>query len=483
MIKRILSAAALLALAAGSAPPGTGPGGLIWAWLVGPAAAQGLRVLSDGPSQSLRVTVSRATVIESDVPFAEVSIADPTIADISTLSDRSIYVLGRAPGRTSLTLLGPDGGLISNVEVRVEPDLSEFKERLRQILPGEPIDARAAASGIVLSGVVSSIEALDRALELAELYAPEQVSNLMSVGGTQQVMLAVRFAEMQRSVRKELGTGLGLRAQGDIDGINVSTGGIGVAEGTSVGASDSLTFGIAPEAVGRVAAVVGSSSAALGLVIDALETRGIVRTLAEPNLTALSGQEANFLAGGEFPVPVAQEDGVVTIDYKPFGIELVFVPRVVDGQAINLELLAAVSSIDSASSVTANGLNVPAFNRRETKTTVEMRDGESFAIAGLITDDFEDSANQVPFLGDIPVLGALFRSVSYQRDQTELVVIITAHLVSPIRGEALLLPTDSVRLPTERELFLLGRTEGAGDGGVDEVARQEFQGSYGYVMD
>ena len=472
MIQRILAAAAAGAILACATP--------------GPAAlAQGLRVQSGAPSEALRIPVDRAVVVESAEPFAEISIANPAIADISTLSDRTIYVLGKAPGRTSLTLLDEAGRLISNVEVVVAPDLSEFKERLRQILPGEPIEVRAAAGGVVLSGTVSSIAKLDRALELAQLYAPDQVSNLMTVGGVQQVMLKVRFAEMQRSVRKGIAAGLTVNVdEGDV-GLNVAAGRGRLVPGTNPGGLGSTALAVVPEVSGAVGLAVGSSSAALGLLIDALEVRGAVRTLAEPNLSALSGQEAEFLAGGEYPVPVAQEDGVVTIEFKPFGIELAFVPRVVDGDVINLELSAAVSSIDPTAGVTQNGFTVDAFRRRETSTTVEMRDGESFAIAGLLSDDFQDTVNQVPVLGDIPILGALFRSTSYQRDQSELVVIVTAHLVSPIRGDALILPTDRVRPPTERELFLYGRTEGAGPlaGGVAEVARQDFQGSYGYVMD
>jgi pilus assembly protein CpaC len=208
----------------------------------------------------------------------------------------------------------------------------------------------------------------------------------------------------------------------------------------------------------------------------------MVRTLAEPNLTALSGQEAKFLAGGEFPIPVPASDNRIAIEYKPFGVELTFVPVVVDGNLINLTLNAAVSSIDPTLALTANGFQVNAFRRRETSTTVEMRDGESFAIAGLLQDDFRNLHNQVPWLGEVPVLGALFRSADFQRAQSELVIIVTPHLVTPTRGEALALPTDRVRLPTEREFFLFGRTAGQ-RGAVGEVARQDFSGPYGYVME
>jgi pilus assembly protein CpaC len=419
-------------------------------------------------SSALQVPMNRAVVVEAETPFAELSIANPGIADISTLSDRTIYVLGKAPGRTTLTLLGPDGRLITNVEVQVTPDVAEFKERLRQILPGEGIEVRTANDGIVLSGVVSSIEKLDRALDLANRYAPDRVSNLMMVGGTQQVMLKVRFAEVEREVIKNLSGGIEfLNEGGDFGG---TFGGVvaGTGGGTIGGAFD-----------------VGSL--AFEAALSALESKDMVRTLAEPNLVALSGQEASFLAGGEYPIPVSDNDGIA-IEYRPFGVQLTFIPRVVDGNRINLELNAAVSSIDESVTVgQTGGISVNAFTRREAETTVEMMDGQSFAIAGLLQDDFSDRVTQTPWIGDVPILGALFRSANYQRNQTELVVIITPHLVTPVSGEALALPTDRIRPPTESELFLFGRVaRPAGaptSGAAAEVAKQDFGGSYGYVME
>ena len=452
----------------------------------GEAEAQSLRVIRGNASAPLVVPMNRAIVVESDEPFTELSIANPGIADILSLSDRSIYLLGKEPGRTTLTILGVDGRLISNVEVQVSADLAEFKERLQQILPGEPIEVRAANNGIVLSGTVSSIAKLDRALELAERYAPERVSNLMSVGGTQQVMLKVRFAEMQRSVSKSLANSIatqGTALSGDL-GIRGGTG-----SNVTGGAVNRTFNGNLPGSSNANGAFLFGFNAGgleVGMLLEALESRGVVRTLAEPNLTALSGQEATFLAGGEYPVPVAQDLGQITVEFKPFGVELNFTPRVVDHDLINLELVAAVSSIDPANGFTANGFTIDAFKRRETSTTVEMRDGESFAIAGLLSDDFTDLNGQVPWLGDIPVLGSLFRSVEYSRRQTELVIIVTPHLVTPVRGEALALPTDRVQPPTERDLFLFGRVEASkapSSGGAGEVARQDFSGSYGYVMD
>jgi len=450
-----------------------------------PVHSETLRVMSGSSSAPLNVPMNRAVVVESDQPFSELSIANPGIADVTTLSDKTIYVLGKLPGRTTMTILGADGTLLSNVEVQVTPDVAEFKERLKQILPGENIEVRTANDGIVLSGTVSSTARLDRALDLARRYAGDRVSNLMTVGGTQQVMLKVRFAEMQRSVSKNLSASLGARGHGG----NVS-GVVGTGNFTADGALDTLfNDGVAPiksTSQGAIGLGFTAGNLELAVVLEALESKGVVRTLAEPNLTALSGQQAKFLAGGEYPIPVVDNDGGVTITYKPFGVEMAFTPRVVDGDLINLEIAASVSGIDTTLTMSNGGFSVNAFKKRQTSTTVEMRDGESFAIAGLLQDDFNDLNDQVPWLGDVPVLGALFRSASFERNQSELVIIVTPHLVTPTRGEALALPTDRVKLPSERDLFLFGKTAGSSapkTGAAAEVAKQDFSGSYGYVME
>ncbi|SDY76368.1 type II and III secretion system protein family protein [Citreimonas salinaria] len=462
-----LIAAALMGITAGVALP--------------PPSAQAdtLRIVRSGTDSVLSVPMNRAVVVESDIPFAELSIANPAIADISSLSDRSIYVLGKSPGTTTLTILDGQGQLITNVDVRVAADVAEFKERLGQILPGETIEVRTANDGIVLSGVVSSTLKMERALELAQRYAPERVSNLMSVGGVQQVMLKVRFAEMQRSVAKSLRASIAANGTALGGTLDLGTGNAAGSLATPTPSGGDIEGGV----------LFGFDAGGLevGILLEALESKGVVRTLAEPNLTALSGQEAKFLAGGEYPVPVAQTDDTTTVEFKPFGVELNFIPRVVDGDLINLELKAAVSSIDTNNGIDIGDIRIDGFRRRETSTTVEMRDGESFAIAGLLQDDFRDVSGQVPWLGDIPILGALFRSADYAREQSELVIIVTPHLVTPTRGEALALPTDRVVPPTERDLFLYGRVSGGSSaptrGAAGEVARQDFSGSYGYVMD
>ncbi len=424
---------------------------------VTPVSAQsGLSVMRGSVSSNITVATNRAIVVQSDQPFAEISVANPGIADIATLSESTIYVLGKAPGRTTLTLFGVDGGLIANVDVRVVPDIAEFKERLAEILPGEPIEVRTAGSGIVLSGTVSGARKVARAMELASRYAGDQVTNLMMVGGSQQVMLKVRFAEMQRSTSKALSSSIGIT--GLLGGSTIGSGNLAGTLGASEGS------GLFKFAGGGLA---------VDVLIQALESKGMVRTLAEPNVVAISGQQASFLAGGEIPVPGPDSSTV----FKPYGVNLTFTPTVIDDNHISLRLTTEVSALDK--SVEVNG--IMGFKTRTTTTTVEMRDGQSFAIAGLLQDDFGDSVEQVPWLGDVPILGALFRSTDFARRQSELVIIITPHLVKPVSGEALSMPTDRMRVPTEEELFLLGTVEGTSSLGGS--GSQGVQGSYGYVLE
>ncbi len=409
-----------------------------------------LSVMRGATSSNISVAVNRAIVVQSDRPFSEVSVANPAIADIATLSESTLYVLGKVPGRTTLTIFGADGSLVANVDVRVVPDIAEFKERLAEILPGEPIEVRTANDGIVLSGRVSGARKVARALELANMYAPGRVTNLMMVGGTQQVMLQVRFAEMSRSISKNLGSSV-------TDG---AAGGVNILSGADTGSAVAFSF--------------GGGGLAVNVLLEALENKGMVRTLAEPNIVAVSGQQAEFFAGGEYPV-VTRTDSGNEVTYKRFGVALNFIPTVIDGNLIKLDLDTEVSALDRA--VVGAG-EVFGFKTRSAKTVVEMRDGQSFAIAGLLQDDFDDTVGQVPWLGDVPILGALFRSTDFQRRQTELVIIITPHLVVPTTSDALSMATNHMRIPTEEELFLLGTTEGSPFGGT-----QDIQGSYGYVME
>lgn len=445
------------------------------AGIAGIATAQGTGALrlSNAPSErSITVMLDQASILESSRPFTELQIAQPDIADVQPLSDRTIYLLGRRLGRTSLALIGDDGRLIDNVSIVVEPDLSQLKQRLRELLPRERIEVRAAGSGVVLSGSVASATSVDRAVALARAYAGEAVTNLMTVGAKQQVSISVKLAEMNRDKAKELGIGLGAARYGDT-AIGVGTGGVR-ANANQSGAS--LTFP-PPTGFGTLDAVFSiGDSLLLGIQIDALETKGFARTLAEPNLVSLSGGEAEFLAGGEVPIPIINSDGEVDVEFRPIGVGLTFRPTVLEDDAISIAVSSEVADIDPSLGASTSLYNIPGFTVRRATTTVELRDGQSFAIAGLYQDDFADTVSQVPWLGDIPVLGTLFRSADFQRGETELIVVVSARLVGPVESiEEISTPIDRVSIPNESDLFLFGRTDGR--------AVPAFDGAFGYVLD
>jgi len=434
----------------------------------GGVSAQSVLQTSRGlASGDVTVLVNRAVVVESTQPFVELSVAQPSIADVQPLSDRSIYILGKARGATTLTLLGQNGKLISNVTVHVRPDLAELKERLATLLPGEPVSVRPAATGLVLSGTVSGAAKVARAMDLARAYGGDNVTNMMTVGGTQQVSLKVRVAEMSRDAGKELGIGLNLLGTPGDDVLNFNQTSTASAFGTF-----GALFDIGADIL-------------VDIQIDALEDKNFARLLAEPTLVALSGSEAEFLAGGEVPIPTVNDDGEVDVEFKPVGVNVIFTPTVLDEDLINLAVSSEVSSIDpdrSTSAGTAGGGTIFGFSVRRATTTVELRDGQSFAIAGLYQDGFDDAVAQVPLLGDVPVLGTLFRSTSYQKNETELVIIVTVNLVTPVDdGDALALPTDRIQVPNERELFLMGNTVAGERAGF--LATQDFDGHFGYVVE
>ena len=412
---------------------------------------------------SVEVPVNKSQVITADRPIARAMIGNDQIADIFPISDRSVYVLGKQLGTTSLTLYDRGNRVMAVMDVAVGPDVTGLREQIGSLMPDENIDARISNESIVLSGTVSSAGAADRAVQLARAYAGDNVVNLMSLGGSQQVMLEVRFAEVNRTVGKDLGVSSffssnGGRFQGAIgSGASVTPD----ATGTGQLGLDSITgsFGVFARSFGDV----------LGLnidtVLDTLENKGLSKTLAEPTLIALSGEKASFLAGGEFPIPVAQSnagggtDGgfaAITVEFKPFGVSLGFTPTVLSDNTINLLVEPEVSSIDPTASVTVGGLTVPGLQTRRASTVLELRDGESFAIAGLIQQDFQTTVNQVPLLGSIPIIGSLFRSSSFQKGETELLIVVTPRLVQPIKPEQVRLPTDRVDDPVQADVLLNG---------------------------
>ncbi|WP_374575612.1 type II and III secretion system protein family protein [Phenylobacterium sp.] len=401
-------------------------------------------------SAEVAVAVGKSQVIELPAPYTDVMIANSDTADVLPLTNRSIYVVGKQIGSTALSVYGPGKQLISAANVVVSADIEGLKTRLNEILPEEhDIAVRPANQSIVLSGSVSSPANLHKVLALAESYAPTKVVNMLGVEGTQQIMLSVRFVEMQRTVAKNLRLNVNRSLSGDQPQVSVFTGDTNLGNVTSAN-----TFGL-------VSALYNGN---LEILLDALETKGLVKTLAEPNLVAMSGDTASFLAGGEFPIPVAQSNTngqtpTITIEYKQFGVSLAFTPTLLKDGLMNIVAKPEVSSIDPTVSVDLGTIKVPGIKVRRANTTVELRDGESFTVAGLLKEDYQSEVRQLPWVGDMPVLGALFKSNGYQRDETELVIVVTPHLVTPRRGPVAL-PGETFTPPSDLELFLLGAQQG-----------------------
>jgi pilus assembly protein CpaC len=424
----------------------------------------------------LHIPANQSQVLRLDVPFSELLVGNPKIADVLALTNRSIYVLGKKFGTTSLIINDKDKGLIAIVDITVSHDIEGLKARLFEVMPDEKIEVREANGALLLSGAMSSSTRLAQAVDIAMRFAqdPKRFVNLLTLKGSQQVMLAVRFAEVARSVVKELG----LNSQISNSNFRVTSG-------------DALLSGLfAATSFVTGATTFGLGTATVRLAFDALEKKGVVKTLAEPNLIALSGETASFLAGGEFPVPVAQDssDGgsSITVEFKEFGVSLSFTPTVLDGGLINVVVAPEVSKIDTSRSVTLSGFIIPGLSTRRAKTTVELRSGQSFAIAGLIQNDFEDTINQFPGLGDVPVLSALFRSTDFTRNETELVIIVTPHLVKPAEPGTLASPVDKFVPPAEFDMYLFGRTESprSGTAAISPTLQGAggIEGRYGHVV-
>jgi len=347
--------------------------------------------------------------------------------------------------------------------VLMEAYMSPFHPRaavLSELVAGGGVGARMANDAIVLEGIVPSGPAADRAMQLAESYAPGKVINMMSVGASQQVMLEVRFSEIKRSALKDLG--FGFFVSNDSGSLKAAFGGGAGLAGTT----GNPTLGPIIDSFGVITKTFGAFGLNFDAALNALERKGAITTLAEPTLVALSGETASFLAGGEFPVPTAQSGSgtddtstAITVEWKPFGVSLAFTPTVLADGVINMIVAPEVSSIDPTASVVINNLRIPGLQTRRAKTVVELRDGESFAMAGLLRRDFQDTVRQFPILGSIPIIGTLFRSTNFQRDDTELVIIVTPRLVRPVRAAAMKVPTDRVTPPNEPDLFFLGRTD------------------------
>ena len=445
-----------------------------------PAAAQ-VSVAENVRAGELAVPVNKSQVLRTDRPYAKALVGNPEIADILPLSDQSLYVLGKKNGTTSLTVYDRANRLIAVVDVVVGPDVLALRRQLSDLMPGE-ISARISNESVILEGIVSSAVDADRAVQVAETYAPGKVVNLLSIGSAQQVMLEVRFAEVKRSALKQIGVTWGgsgdnvegvigggasrLPATGTITDVIPLPGG-GSRTVSRPNNTPELLIGSVVDSFGIISRTFRAFGGDFNVTLDALERKGAITTLAEPTLIALSGETASFLAGGEFPIPVVQSGSggtagggtSISVEFKPFGVSLAFTPTVLADGVINMVVQPEVSSIDTSASVSIGNLTIPGLQTRRAKTVLELRDGESFAMAGLIRKDFSDTIRQVPLLGSIPIIGSLFRSTGFQNEQTELVIIVTPRLVRPVRAGSLKAPTDRVGPPNEADLFLLGRTD------------------------
>ena len=418
--------------------------------------AQGLthQAAATNAPQVVNVSVGSSLIIDSPVRFTRASIATPEIADTLILSTKQIYLTGKKVGTTTLTLWGKKKQVSNVFEVQVTPDLTRLKTQLHEVFPHETdIQVTASHDGITLSGTVSSTEVLAKVLEIARPYAPDKIVNVLQVGGVHQVMLEVTVAEMSRSLTRQLGFNF-VQFGGD----NFFFGTLNDLHSFTTDANGLTT--IIPAAATDAFIGFPGAGSAWRIILAYLKEHNLTKVLAEPTLMAISGQEAQFLAGGEFPIPIPQAFGVTTIQFKEFGVRLGFNPLVLNDKKISLKISPEVSALDFAGGINENGFTIPAFVTRRASTILELGDGQSFAIAGLLQDNVVEAVAKYPVLGDIPVLGALFRSTRFQKDETELIIIVTPRLVKPLDLAKQTLPTDFYLEPNDFELLLLGYIEG-----------------------
>jgi len=428
-----------------------------WSWAAGSSLADTQTV------KRLNLLSGKSILLKTDKAVTRISVANPEVADFILLSPQEIYITGKTAGGTNMTLWqGKDNYQLIDVEVGL--DVSGLKQSINDILPEETdLYITGTRDSVTLMGRVSSAANLAQVMALTQTYAPkDKIVNLLSVGGVQQVMLEIRVAEMQRTVAKSLGINFDYITESGKFFIN-QIGGL-----NSTAGSTNALFNFT------------NNGAAWNVLVDALQADGLAKVLAEPTLIALSGESASFLAGGEFPIPVPDEDGI-GIEYKEFGVALNFTPIVLSENKINMRVRPEVSEIDYSSAVTLSGYVVPGLTTRKAETVIELADGQSFAIAGLLRESTRDAISKYPLLGDIPILGALFRSRNFQKAETELVIIATPHLVKPLDASRQALPTDFYNEPDNVDIFLLGNMEGRGDKKPKGI-QGELDGDFGYAM-
>lgn len=430
-VLKALAVSTLMAIGLSSATPTT------WA----------AKVIND-IGDPIQLTLNTGKLIKLDNAAASVFVGNPELADVQVQSPTVIYVFAKNPGKTNLFALDRKGTVLLNSPVQISHDVVSLEDALKEIDPQGFIKAKSVQDGLVLTGLAASAAVSADAHNLASLYAPGgNVLNRIVVEGSQQVNLRVQVAEVARSVTKQLGvnwenlSGIGNFSLGSAVGRDVLN---TANEITRLGSATSVFAGF------------NDGQTSIQGMIDALEDEGLITVLAEPNLTALSGETASFLAGGEFPIPVPQEDGAISIEYKEFGVSLTFTPNLVGNNRINLKVKPEVSQLSSASAININNIFIQSLLTRRAETTVELASGQSFVLGGLLNSDSDNNVSKTPFLGELPIIGALFRSVSFQRNETELVIIVTPYLVEPTNSR-IALPTDGYVPPNDTDHYRDGK--------------------------
>ncbi|MBU1176465.1 MAG: type II and III secretion system protein family protein [Alphaproteobacteria bacterium] len=431
-----------------------------------------------GATQHVEVGLNKSLIVDLPLPASEVIVSSPAIAGAVMRSKQRAIIQGATIGETNIFFLDGNGARIAVLEVSVTQDSAGLEAMLARLLPGSRISAEtmmtstgfSSSQRIVLSGWARSADDVDKAVSVAAQYAGGEanVANLITVSGSQQVALKVTVAEVSRETVKQLG--INLNATYNTGGLTTSLinlPGLG-------GASNVIPSGTATVGIG-----VGGLS--LTATIKALERRGALRTLAEPTLTALSGQEAEFLAGGEYPVPSGIDNGVVSFSFQEFGVKLKFTPVVKSNGIVALTVETSVSEPTTEGGFTIGGITVPATKERQAKTSVELQSGSTLAIAGIIQDQVRQQINELPGLAQVPILGALFRSRDFIHSQTELMILVTPVLAEA--GPSPVLPTDRLRFSSDAEAIFLGRMESLYGVGGECDGCNSYQGRVGFVLD
>jgi len=441
-----------------------------------------------GAVRDLALEVGQNRLLILSEQIARVAVAEPAVADLKVVTPTQVLLTAKGSGMTDLTLWNRDNQPLV-IALRVEKSVEPLKRQLRELFPKEHVEVSAAGELVVLSGEVSDLRLPERMAEVARLHA-KQVANLITVNGDHQVQLEVRFAEVTRSGVKAMGVNLfgnaadGAQVGGQVGPKNLLGSfldGQYWVPGTG-GATQPPFFPVQPLGETFQLFFGGRSPFPFNVTLSILEEKGLAKMLAEPTLVTLSGQEARFLAGGEIPIPVSSTLGQINVQWKKFGIQLTFTPTVIDAKTINLRMAAEVSDLDPNNGVQATGIVIPGLTTRQAETTVRTGDGQSFAIAGLISDKTRSTIDRVPGLGSIPILGALFRSTRYQRQETELLVVITPRLVRPAAPDLLEeLPTDDApQEPDAASWFLLG-SEGSSPPGAPKRRSSGPAGPVGWA--